>query len=156
MKKTVAILLIVLFAAVPALAGEKKKCSYEAQECLDAMVSKFESRGWVGVELDMDEESGTLTITKTEHQSPAEAAGLKKGDVLVALNGIRFSEENKEAMKGAQAKMTIGATVTYTVERGGRNMDVDITLAAIPDAVMAKWVGRHMLEHSSITVAQNN
>ena len=154
MKRTVSILLIVLFAAVPALAGEK--CSYEAQECLDAMVKQFENRGWVGVELDMDEESGTMTIKKTEPNSPAEAAGLKKGDQLVALNGIRFSEENKEAVKGAQAKMTIGATVTYTIDRGGRTMDVDITLAAIPDAVLAKWVGRHMLEHSSITLAQNN
>ena len=72
MNRTVSILLIVLFAAAPVLAGEK--CSYEAQECLDAMLSKFENRGWVGVELDMDEETGALTIKKTEPGSPAEAA----------------------------------------------------------------------------------
>ena len=96
-----------------------------------------------------------MTITRVEPGSPAEAAGLKEGDVLTALNGIRFSEENKEAMKGAQAKMTVGATVTYTVDRAGRNMDLDVTLGSIPDTVMAKWIGRHMLDHASLTVAKN-
>jgi S1-C subfamily serine protease len=117
------------------------------------MVQHFQSRGWVGIELDSDD-TGVLTVTKVEPDSPAEAAGLKQGDVLLALNGIRFSEENKEAMKGAQAKMTIGATVTYTVDRAGRNMDMDITLGSIPDTVMAKWIGRHMIDHASITVAE--
>ncbi len=149
---TVAIALLI--AAVPVVAGSDEKCGAEAQDCLNQMVQHFQSRGWVGIELDSDD-TGVLTITKVEPDSPAETAGLKKGDVLLAMNGIRFSEETKEAMKGAQAKMTAGATVTYTVDRAGRNMDLDVSLGSIPDTVMAKWIGRHMLEHASITVAEN-
>jgi predicted metalloprotease with PDZ domain len=154
MKRVIPIVaLALLLVAVPASAGDSKKCTESTQVCLDGMVKHFETRGWVGLELE-SAETGELTITKVEPDSPAKAAGLREGDKLVALNGIRFSEENKEAMKAAQAKMTIGATVTYTVDRGGKNLDVDVTLQKIPDDVMAKWVGRHMLEHSSVEVAQ--
>ncbi len=160
MKRTIlTVAFALLIAAVPAAAGESKasgdeKCSAEAQDCLDKMVQHFQSHGWVGIELESDD-SGALTITRVEPGSPAEAAGLRQGDVLAALNGIRFSEENKEAMKAAQATMTVGATVKYTVDRAGRNMDLDVTLGSIPDAVMAKWIGRHMLEHTSLTIAKN-
>jgi predicted metalloprotease with PDZ domain len=154
MKRTIlTVALTLLIAAIPVVAGEGK-CTAETQACLNKMVQHFQSRGWVGIELE-SHDTGALTITRVEHDSPAEAAGLKEGDVLTALNGIRFSEENEEAMKGAQAKMTVGATVTYTVDRVGRNMDVEVTLGSIPDTVMAKWIGRHMLDHASITVAKN-
>ena len=155
MKRTIlTVAIALLIAAVPVVAGSDEKCAAEAQDCLNQMVQHFQSRGWVGVELDSDD-TGVLTVTKVEPNSPADTAGLKTGDVLLALNGIRFSEENKEAMKGAQAKMTVGATVTYTVDRAGQNMDLDVSLGSIPDTVMAKWIGRHMLEHASITVAEN-
>ena len=149
---TVAVVLLI--ATVPAVAGpDSKKCTAETQDCLNKMVQKFQSRGWVGIELDSDD-TGALTVTRVEPDSPGKAAGLKEGDVLLAMNGIRFSKENKEAMKGAQSKMTVGATITYTVDRAGRNMDLDVTLGSIPEAVMAKWIGRHMLEHASIVVAE--
>ena len=170
MKRAILIVAVALLvAAVPAVAGEqcasseaqaqtasdtKQKCSYSTQDCLNYMVKQFQSRGWVGIELE-GSDTGDLTITRVEPDSPAEAAGLREGDKLLAMNGIRFSEENKEAMKGAQAKMTVGATVTYTVDRAGKSKDVDVTLQQMPDSVMAKWIGRHMLEHSSVEVAQN-
>jgi predicted metalloprotease with PDZ domain len=155
MKRTIlTVAVVLLIATLPAVAGpDSKKCPAETQDCLNKMVQKFQSRGWVGIELDSDD-TGALTVTRVEPDSPGKAAGLKVGDVLLALNGIRFSKENKEAMKGAQSKMTVGATITYTVDRAGRNMDLDVTLGAIPEAVMAKWIGRHMIEHASITVAK--
>jgi len=154
MKRTIlTVALTLLIAAMPVVAGEAKECTAETQDCLNKMVQHFQHRGWVGIELD-SADSGVLSVTKVEPNSPAESAGLKAGDVLMALNGIRFSEENHEAMKGAQAKMTVGSNVTYTVDRAGRNMDVDVTLGSIPDTVMAKWIGRHMLDHAAITVAK--
>lgn len=153
-----AILIVVVAALVvvaPALAGDSKgKCTYSTQECLDSMVKHFQTRGWVGIELESSD-GGELTITRVEPDSPAEEAGLREGDQLLAMNGIRFSEENKEAMKAAQAKMTIGAMVTYTVGRNGMNKDVDVTLRQMPESVLAKWIGRHMLDHSSVEIARN-
>lgn len=152
-RATLIVAVALLVVAAPILAGEGKKCAQTTQDCLNYMVKHYQTRGWVGIELE-SADTGELTITRVEPDSPAEAAGLREGDMLLALNGIRFSEENKEAMKAAQAKMTIGAMVTYTVDRAGKTVDVDVRLQQIPEAVMAKWVGRHMLEHSSVEVAQ--
>ena len=31
----------------------------------------------------------------------------------------------------------------------------DVTLGEIPDAVLAKWIGSHMLSHATVDIAQN-
>ena len=138
----------------------KHKCEASTQECLDYMTTKFKDRGWVGIEMEIDEETSAMSVTKVEARSPAMEAGFKEGDVLVALNGVRLDDKSKEKVKGAQQKMTIGSTVTYTIERNGKMKDLDVTLGQIPEAVLAKWVGRHMLEgHTDpeqIAVAQKN
>jgi len=47
-----------------------------------------------------------------------------------------------------------GAEITYTVKRGGKSKELDVTLAGIPDAVMAQWVGKHMADdHAEIQIA---
>lgn len=145
--------------ASQAVAASQHKCEATTQECLDQMAAHFRERGWVGIELNMDEETGTMTVSKVEPNSPAAAAGFKADDVLVALNGVRLNDENKEKVYAAKEKMTIGTTVTYTVDRGGKKKDLPVTLGQIPEAVLATWVGRHMLEgHTDTTdvaVAQN-
>jgi len=136
------------------------KCSSSTQECLDYMATKFKDRGWVGIEMEIDDETSAMSVTKVEAHSPAMEAGFKEGDVLVALNGVRLDDESKEKVKGAQQKMTIGSTVTYTIERNGKKKDLDVTLGQIPEAVLAKWIGRHMIEGhidpEQIALAQKN
>jgi len=138
----------------------KHKCSASTQECLDYMAIKFKDRGWVGIEMEIDEETSAMSVTRVEARSPAMEAGFKEGDVLVALNGVRLDDENKEKVKAAQQKMTIGSTVTYTVERNGKKKDLDVTLGQMPEAVLAKWIGRHMIEGhidpEQVAVAQKN
>ncbi len=141
-------------AAVAAAATKSHKCEAAAQECLDEMAAHFRGRGWVGIELEQDEATGAMVVSAVEPNSPAQAAGFLAGDALLALNGVRLDRENKEKVYSAKEKMTIGTTVTYTVERAGKKRDLPVTLGQIPDAVLAKWVGRHMLEgHSAETVA---
>jgi predicted metalloprotease with PDZ domain len=123
------------------------------------MVSKLKERGWVGIE--MDEEDGKLAIPRVEGESPAAEAGLRQGDVLVAMNGIEFKDENQEKLYEAKKAMRVGKTVAYTVDRqgcchikGGKS-DVEVTLASIPEEVVAKWVGGHMMDHAAIELARN-
>ena len=98
----------------------------------------------------------TLEILGVEPDSPAERAGLRKGDVLVAMNGIEYAEKNKERMHEAYNAMKPGKTITYTVERKGKNREIDVELGRIPEALVAKWIGNHMLnDHASVEVAQN-
>jgi S1-C subfamily serine protease len=144
--------------AVTAVAKDKHKCEASTQECLDQMAAHFRERGWVGIELNIDEATGAMGVTKVEPNSPAEAAGFHTGDVLVALNGVRLDDENKEKVAGAKEKMMIGATVTYTVERKGKPKDLTVTLAQIPESVLAAWIGRHLLEghtEAAVALAQN-
>ncbi len=147
-------------AAAAAEKVEKQKCEATTQECLDHMAAHFRDRGWVGIELAMNEETGAMTVSAVEPNSPAIEAGFKKGDVLVALNGVRLDDENKEKVYAAKEKMTIGTTVTYTVDRGGKEKDLPVTLAQIPEATLAKWIGHHMIEGHSpegdVAVAQKD
>ena len=113
-------------------------------------------KGWVGVELDDSAESGALTVVRVEPNSLALAAGLKEGDVLLAVNDVRFGSEDKEAWYAVKSEMQVGNTITYTVARKGYEKSVDVTLAQVPDEIMARWVGQHMLEHATIELAQNN
>jgi predicted metalloprotease with PDZ domain len=151
--------LIALIAVAPAMAGEScssskaHACTEDTQVCLNHMAQKLASKGWVGVELDEAEKG--YAVVRVEPDSPAAAAGLREGDVLLAMNGVRLAQENKERLGKIKKDLRIGSTVTYTVMSGYDKRDVDITLAAIPDAVMAKWIGNHMLDHATVEIAQN-
>jgi predicted metalloprotease with PDZ domain len=154
---------LVAFAAVIFLVGfaglayPGEKCTASTQECLDYMVKTYKKRGWVGLELDKDKKGGTrsLFVTRVVPGSPAEAAGFRIGDRLVALNGIELTEANEKALSAIYKKMVPGKQVTYRVERKGGMRELTVTLATLPDDVLAQWVGRHMLDHAQVDIAKN-
>ena len=146
--------LAIAAVAVPVIAGGKDyKCKAATQECLDKMAAKLKTRGWVGIEMEQDEETGTLTINRVVPGSPAEAAGFQTGDVLKAMNGIAMAEENEEKLQVARKEMTPGAKVSYTVDRAGQDVEVPVELGELPQEVLAQWVGMHMLAHSKVEIA---
>ena len=151
-------LLVFVFAlTLPAFAGGKHyTCDADVQECLNKMMAKFKDRGWVGIEMDVDEQSGVMSITRVVADSPAFKGGFQIGDQLVAVNGVRFADEDKKAMQKAQGDWKAGQHVTYTVARNGRDKKVYITLGELPDHVLAQWIGKHMVEqHGTVKLAQN-
>jgi predicted metalloprotease with PDZ domain len=135
-------------------AGKKGGCEGSTQDCLNAMTAKLQKKGWVGIEYDKDEATHTMTVTRVVPDSPAEAAGFRKGDVLVAVNGVSFEDENKDKLHQVKKVMVPGGEITYTVKRAGGKKDLDVTLAKVPEDVMAQWIGNHMLEHATVAVAQ--
>ena len=143
----------VLLVAVATFAGESK-CKSSTQECLDYMATKMKDSGWVGVELERDDEKyGPMTVVKVVPDSPAEAAGIQPGDVLVAMNGIELSEGNQEKIKESWGGRKPGQDVTWTMRRGDEKREVSITLAPMPADVLARYIGQHMLDHASTEVA---
>ena len=151
-------LVIAVLVAGSAFAGEGK-CSADTQTCLNKMASNIKAKGWVGVELDHNDD-GQMIVAFVEPEIPAMAAGIQEGDILLAFQGIALKEENNEKLAMAKQSMKPGKEVTYTVERSGcchkagGTKEVNVTLAEIPDAVLAKWVGGHMLDHAVIEVAE--
>jgi C-terminal processing protease CtpA/Prc len=147
-------------AAWGAIAGSSSdsayKCPLDTQTCLNQMTAELKGRGWVGIEIDMDEKTGLNTIHRVVPGSPAEAAGFKAGDVLVAVNGISLRRESDSAKEKARIEkveqnrqgMTPGKVFEYGVLRGGKEIKVKVTLAALPSDVMAQMIGMHMMEHA--------
>ena len=164
MKKTfvIAIVFGLAFVVLPAIAGEdhehaesaeyEKKCGANAQACLDSFANYYKGRGWAGVSLEMSDDG--LRVSEVHHGTPASNAGVKTGDVLVAINGIDYNDENKEKLAALQAKMVPGNEFTYTISRNGKNKDISFALDEMPMDVVARVVGMHMLsDHAAVEVA---
>ena len=138
-------LTLALLAPLSAVGGHgKKQCAQNLEDCLNQMVNKLKTTGFIGLEVDYLAE-GTV-VTKVVAGTPAEEAGIQKGDVLVALNGIPF---NKESKKKIGKLKKVGREVTCTIKRNGTNKSVKLTLAPMPADVMAKYIGERMMAHAN-------
>jgi membrane-associated protease RseP (regulator of RpoE activity) len=144
---------VIMLMAVPSMAGEGHACTASTQDCLNHMVKSFENRGWVGIEMDDRGGVDRMVITKVIENSPAERAGFRVGDTLVAVNGVAFSEANQKQLKDIQYAMKPGADFTYTVSREGTKVDIDVELGQLPKSVMAQWIGSHMMDHAEVQMA---
>jgi C-terminal processing protease CtpA/Prc len=149
------VLLLAVALVSPAIAGKGHKCDASTQDCLNKMAASMKNKGWVGIEYDTKENSETPIISKVVPDSPAQAAGLRKGDVLLAVNGVKYGDDDKAKWKKVKAVWTPGSTITYTVDRGGHKKEVPVKLGKLPEEVMYAWIGEHMMQHATIEVAQN-
>lgn len=132
---------------------EKYKCTHTTQDCLDGMSASLKKSGWLGVELNPSE-TGEMSVKRVIPGSPAEAAGLKVGDTLLALNDLKYGDETKK--EAWMAVNVPGKEVTLTITRGGSEKKIPVTLAQRPAEVIAQQVGMHMLEHAGeIAIAKN-
>jgi C-terminal processing protease CtpA/Prc len=139
MKRTVPLLVLALLLVLStaAFAGGEK-CAHDAA-AHKAMAAKLSAHGWLGIETEKDAD-GAYRVTKVASGSPAAEAGFRSGDVLVALNGVKLTAANKEAVKKAKAGLGVGKPVSYTVRRDGAETTLNATLAPVPDEVLAKWM----------------
>lgn len=145
----------VAFLALPALAGDYK-CTESTQTCLDHMAAKMREGGWVGVELDKNPAGDGYVVNRVVPESPAQAAGIRAGDVLFALNGVTISDKNEEALKAARAEWKPGQQVNYTIKRDGADKQIKLTLAPMPADMLAQIVGKHMLDHATAAEMTKN
>lgn len=154
MKKYRSLLAIaaVVALALPAFAGASEKCHYDTQACLDYMAAHMKNQAWIGIDMEYNE-NGSATVTKVLPDSPAQAAGFKVGDRLVALNGIDFAD--KEALHAEWSGLRAGQQAKVKVERNGAIRKLAVTLAAMSDEVIAQQVGAHMLQHAVVDIAQD-
>jgi len=132
-------------SAAAAKTASHKGCTASGEECMKAMAEFKKDRGWLGVELEPAEDGGYV-ITSVVPSSPAEKAGFRMGDVLVAVNGITFSEENHEKLAAAKKELRPGVKASYVVRRDGEQQILTAKLSRMPDEVYTAWVAKHMKE----------
>ncbi len=148
MKKTLTVLITALaLGAGPAAAADDqhKKCSEEATVCIREMVAKLRQRGWIGIE--WDRHDGRPKITHVVAGSPAESAGVRVGDVVMAFNDVSTSEAEEVMWAEMKRSLVPGKVITMSVVRDGAARDLEVTLIAVPDHIIAQWVGKHVMEH---------
>jgi S1-C subfamily serine protease len=143
-----------LSGASAAFAGGAKCAEQHAQADYQKMAEKMAAKGWLGFETE-SAQGGGYAVKAITAGSPAEKAGFQVGDVLVALNGVKLGEENKDALYKVKSTLGPGKQVNYTVKRGGAEKTVTATLAPVPREVLAEWLGEHVLDHTSVVVASN-
>jgi C-terminal processing protease CtpA/Prc len=146
MRKVFALLVVVMFLAMPAMAGEKAKCTGNAEDCLKKMQAKYAEKAWLGIGYETDEK-GHWVVDKVYDNSPAQKAGFQKGDVLLAVNDVKYSKDNKKELKAVYAKFEPGTETTYWVKRDGEKVKLDATLSSVPKDLQKLWIAEHM-DHS--------
>jgi serine protease Do len=103
------------------------------------------TRGWLGVQIQpvnqdiadslrLSSDSGAL-VTESQSGSPAEKAGIKTGDTILAVDGKDVKGPRELAL--TIADMAPGTTVKVTYWRDGKKADADVTLGKLPDQQMA-------------------
>lgn len=97
----------------------------------------------IGVTIGADIEKNEITVVSTVEDGPAYKAGIKSGDVIVAVDGKTY-----EASRMTEATMYIkggeaGTTVTITVERDGKQLDIEV----LREKIEKESVKSRMLEN---------
>ncbi len=116
--------------------GDKYAQYYTAEEFTQAMQkvegNTFSGIGVVGTELD----DGYIGLLQVYTGSPAESAGLKRGDTLKKIDGMDIAEIGYDsAMKALRGEEGTNVEVTYL--RDGAEKSVTITRAAISTPTVA-------------------
>ncbi len=99
-------------------------------------------RGYLGINIqalseseakDFDLPAAGILVLKVEEDSPAEKAGLKKYDHIIAVNGKKV--ENNTQLSMTIAEVNPGETVTLTIYRGKEKKDIKVKLGEAPDTM---------------------
>ena len=67
--------------------------------------------------------------------------------MLLAVNDVKYSKDNKKELKAAYAKFEPGTKTTYWVKRDGEKVRLEATLDSVPKDLQKQWIAEHM-EHS--------
>ena len=152
MKRAVIGALLTLALASPTWAGGHA-CTDTVENCKAQLAKDLAGRGWLGIKME-PREDGTVTVVKVVPDSPAQEAGLKEGDVLVALGGARFGKASEEDLEKERKGWTPGTRLAYTVLRDSKEISVPVKLAKMPDSVREEIIAMHVEQmHSSRAAA---
>jgi serine protease Do len=119
------------------------------------------TRGWLGVAIQevtpelaksfgLKESTGALVADVTK-DSPADKAGLQRGDVITKFNGTLVKDSRE--LPTLVAQRPVGEKVDLTVLRGGQEKSVTVTLGELSDTQARAGQSEENTENWGLTVA---
>lgn len=99
---------------------------WDVQETQDANNSM--SGEYDGIGAYVDTTGDYLTITQPMEGSPAQAAGLRPGDQIIAVDGVDISGEDPNLVRLTRVMGPAGTDVTLTIYREGEPEPFDVTI----------------------------
>ncbi len=117
---------------------------YNPQEYADMWADDEGEYGGVGIQISSSYETLVCTISRVFADTPAERAGLRKGDVLLRVEDI---DVNANTLNDAVALMrgTVDTSVHIQVQRKDELLDFDVPRAIIH----VNWVSSKMLDEQT-------
>lgn len=79
--------------------------------------------------VDTVDDSTAVMVLEVTEGSGAEAAGLQPGDAIMAVDGVEIYDTAE--LQAIRRMHSVGDVITLTVQRDGRDFDVEITLQAV-------------------------
>jgi hypothetical protein len=120
-------------------------------------------RAYLGVELGLMDDNGTVPLTRVVPGSPADRAGLKAGDIVEKLDGRQIYSINPKSQGGYSPRMPVpyvgdyigslkpGTRVTVGIRRAGRPQEIVAELAPSFGSLLA-LVKRQSLDDERMAV----
>jgi S1-C subfamily serine protease len=149
MKKTLSASAAAVFAlaiVAPAFAGPNCGSHKTTAATVTADAASCHSKGasaaWAGAWLQRSED-GQVTVADVAKGSPAAKAGLKSGDVVLAVNGYDLNDTEARAMCASKAECNVGSKVTYTVQRGKSTKNLKFKLEKMPADATDRFASRN-------------
>ena len=134
---------------------------------IEAQLQKFGkvTRGWLGVVIqNMDKnlaesfglkQAGGILISEVQKDSPASAAGLQQGDVILKLDGVEL--QNVSDLRNRVALLQPGSKAMLDIMRNGREKQIQVTIGEQPVNFNKKSLGMNSdgsLEKFGLTLQQ--
>lgn len=78
-------------------------------------------------------DDGAIEVARVYEDSPAEAAGVRMGDRIVAVDGVEVSGESAQTLNEAIDRIQgeDGTTVVLSVQRDGESLDLEVMRAEV-------------------------
>jgi membrane-associated protease RseP (regulator of RpoE activity) len=97
----------------------------------DEQVQQDAEQPWLGTHLIAGADG--LTVSYVIADSPADDAGLQRGDVITAVDGTAV--ETPQDFRDALDAKSVGDSLALSIDRDGQTLDVSATLEAKPEAL---------------------
>jgi predicted metalloprotease with PDZ domain len=153
MSQRISATIFVAVIATATLFAQGPKCNGAARECEQQIRQMLSGRRYLGATI--EDRSPGLVIKAVHPDSPAEKAGLKAGDQLIAINGKPLTSATPRDFKQHIADARSTGRLWMIVSRGGAYSRVETRLEPYTKEQIHRIVTAHLSQtHTSTAGAQ--